>query len=87
MCVAISLGGSPHALVKDVQEKLNVQVGDVIIYLEKPDGKIVIKATSYEQTTKNYKKVIDKTVLEAYKSYWKKYCRTVSTLQDCRPHS
>lgn len=36
-------------LVKDVQEKLKVKIGDVIIYLEEPDGKIVLRATSYDQ--------------------------------------
>lgn len=36
-------------LVKDVQERLRAKVGDIILYLEEPDGKIVIKAVSYER--------------------------------------
>jgi bifunctional DNA-binding transcriptional regulator/antitoxin component of YhaV-PrlF toxin-antitoxin module len=43
-------------LVKDVQEKLKVKVGDVIIYLEEPDGKIVLKPISYEQLLKTARK-------------------------------
>ena len=39
-------------LVKDVQERLRTKVGDIILYLEEPDGKIVIKAVSYEQLLK-----------------------------------
>jgi ABC-type phosphate/phosphonate transport system substrate-binding protein len=39
-------------LVKDVQEKLEVKIGDVIVYLEEPDGKVVLKATSYDQLLK-----------------------------------
>ena len=39
-------------IVKDVQEKLKVKIGDVIVYLEEPDGKIVLKATSYDQLLK-----------------------------------
>jgi len=43
-------------LVKDVQEKLKVKVGDIIVYLEEPDGKLVLKATSYEQLLKTARK-------------------------------
>jgi hypothetical protein len=39
-------------LVKEVQEKLKVKVGDMIAYLEEPDGKIVLRAISYEQLLK-----------------------------------
>ena len=43
-------------LVKDVQEKLKVKVGDMIVYLEEPDGKIVLRAVSYEQLLKTARK-------------------------------
>lgn len=43
-------------LVQEVQQKLKTQVGDLIIYLEEPDGKIVIRAISPEQLLKNVKK-------------------------------
>jgi len=43
-------------LVKDVQEKLRVKVGDMIIYLEEPDGKIVLRAISHEQLLKTIRK-------------------------------
>jgi len=43
-------------LVKDVQEKLKVKVGDVIVYLEESDGRIVLKAVSYEQLLKTVRK-------------------------------
>lgn len=43
-------------LVKDVQKKLKVKVGDVIVYLEKPDGKIVLRTISYEQLLKTVRK-------------------------------
>ena len=36
-------------LIKEVQEKLNANIGDVILYIEEPDGKIVIKVGSYDQ--------------------------------------
>ena len=39
-------------LVKDVQERLKARVGDVILYLEEPDGKIVLRAISYDQLLK-----------------------------------
>ena len=39
-------------LVKDVQEKMKIKVGDVIVYLEEPDGKIVLEATSYQELLK-----------------------------------
>jgi ABC-type phosphate/phosphonate transport system substrate-binding protein len=39
-------------LVKDVQVKLKAKIGDVIVYLEEPNGKIVLKAVSYEQLLK-----------------------------------
>jgi len=39
-------------LVKEVQEKLKVKVGDMIAYLEESDGKIVLRAISYEQLLK-----------------------------------
>ena len=40
-------------LIKEVQRKLKAKVGDVIVFLEEPDGKIVLKAASYEQLLKN----------------------------------
>lgn len=43
-------------LVREVQQKLKTQVGDLIVYLEEPDGKIVIRAISPEQLLKNVKK-------------------------------
>lgn len=43
-------------LVREVQRKLKTQVGDLIVYLEEPDGKIVIRAISTEQLLKNVKK-------------------------------
>jgi bifunctional DNA-binding transcriptional regulator/antitoxin component of YhaV-PrlF toxin-antitoxin module len=43
-------------LVREVQQKLKTQVGDLIVYLEEPDGKIVIRAISPEQLLKNLKK-------------------------------
>jgi len=43
-------------LVKDVQEKLRVKVGDMIVYSEEPDGKIVLRAISYEQLLKTVRK-------------------------------
>ena len=43
-------------LVKEVQERLKIEVGDVIVYLEEPDGKIVLKAVSYEQLLKTVRK-------------------------------
>lgn len=43
-------------LVKEVQEELKVKVGDVIVYLEEPDGKIVLKATSYEELLRTARK-------------------------------
>ena len=36
-------------LVKDVQKKLEAKIGDIILYIKEPDGKIVIKAASYNQ--------------------------------------
>jgi AbrB family looped-hinge helix DNA binding protein len=36
-------------LIKEAQEKLKVKVGDMIVYLEEPDGKIVLRPISYEQ--------------------------------------
>jgi len=43
-------------LVKDVQERLKVKVGDMIVYFEEPDGKIVLRAVSYEQLLKTARK-------------------------------
>jgi bifunctional DNA-binding transcriptional regulator/antitoxin component of YhaV-PrlF toxin-antitoxin module len=43
-------------LVKEVQEELNVKVGDVVLYLKEPDGKIVLKATSYEELLRTLRK-------------------------------
>ena len=43
-------------LVREVQRKLKTQVGDLIVYLEEPDGKIVIRAISTEQLLKSSKK-------------------------------
>ena len=43
-------------LIKDVQERLKVKVGDLIVYLEEPDGKIVLKAISHEQLLKTVRK-------------------------------
>ena len=43
-------------LVKEVQEKLKVKVGDMVAYLEEPDGKIVLRAISYEQLLKTIRK-------------------------------
>jgi len=43
-------------LVKDVQERLKVRVGDIVIFLEETDGKIVLKAVSYEQLLKTMRK-------------------------------
>jgi hypothetical protein len=43
-------------LVKEVQEKLKVKVGDMVAYLEEPDGKIVLRAISYEQLLKTARK-------------------------------
>jgi len=39
-------------LIKDVQERLRVKVGDMVVYLEEPDGKIVLRAVSQEQLLK-----------------------------------
>ena len=36
-------------LVKDVQERLKAKIGDVVLYIEEPDGRIVIKVVSYDQ--------------------------------------
>jgi bifunctional DNA-binding transcriptional regulator/antitoxin component of YhaV-PrlF toxin-antitoxin module len=43
-------------LVKEVQEKLKVKVGDIIIYLEEPNGKITLKATSLQELLKTARK-------------------------------
>ena len=43
-------------LIKDVQERLKVKVGDLIVYLEEPDGKIVLRAISPEQLLKTVRK-------------------------------
>ena len=43
-------------LVKEVQEKLKVKVGDMVAYLEEPDGKIVLRTISYEQLLKTVRK-------------------------------
>lgn len=43
-------------LVKNVQKKLKVKIGDIILYLEEPDGKIVLKPVSYEQMLKTMRK-------------------------------
>ena len=43
-------------LVKEAQERLKVKVGDVIVYLEEPDGKIVLKATNYEELLRTARK-------------------------------
>jgi len=36
-------------LVRGVQEKLKAKIGDVIVYVEEPDGKVSLRAISYEQ--------------------------------------
>lgn len=43
-------------LVKEVQQKLKAKIGDIIVYLEEPDGKIVLRAISYEQLLKTVRK-------------------------------
>jgi hypothetical protein len=43
-------------LVKEAQQRLKVKVGDVVVYLEEPDGKIVLKATSYEELLRTARK-------------------------------
>lgn len=36
-------------LVKDVQEKLKAKIGDVVLYIEDSEGRIYIRAVSYDQ--------------------------------------
>lgn len=43
-------------LVKGVQERLKVKVGDVVLFLEEPNERILIKAVSYEQLLKTTRK-------------------------------
>jgi len=47
-----SLLESVLLLAEDPKRALKVKIGDVIVYLEEPDGKIVLKATSYDQLLK-----------------------------------
>jgi bifunctional DNA-binding transcriptional regulator/antitoxin component of YhaV-PrlF toxin-antitoxin module len=43
-------------LIKEVQEKLKAEVGDLVVYLEEADGRIVLKAVSPEQLLKTARK-------------------------------
>jgi bifunctional DNA-binding transcriptional regulator/antitoxin component of YhaV-PrlF toxin-antitoxin module len=43
-------------LVRDVQEKIKAKIGDVTVYLEERDDKIVLEATRYKQPLKTTRK-------------------------------